>query len=222
MIKNNLEKVRKSIKKMSKDKEISIIVVTKTVNIDIINKLKEYDVLSIAENRVQEIERKLELLDDKFELHLIGHLQSNKVNKVVGVVDLIQSVDSIKIAKRIDRRASIIGVKQKILLQFNISEETQKYGFDYQDRDNIINEVSKLNNLDIQGLMVMAPYHINPENSRKYFKKSKELFDYYKKEYYNKVSMNILSMGMSNDYLVAIEEGANMVRIGSAIFKEGE
>jgi len=174
-----------------------------------------------GESKVQIAKEKAELFkDQQIEWHMIGHLQSNKAKLAVGLFELIQSVDSIKLAKEIDKEAAKINKKQKILVQVNIGSEEQKFGFTPKGTAEAINEISKLSNIEICGLMAMAPYFEDPEESRPYFKKMKNLFDNsFKNGGAEGSSQIILSMGMSHDYLVAIEEGANMVRIGSALIE---
>ena len=142
--------------------------------------------------------------------HMIGHLQTNKVKDVVGKVYLIHSVDSIKLAKEIEKVACKKNVIVPILCEINIASEDSKFGFSEIELDGAIKEIKKMNNVDLLGLMCVAPYTLNPEDNRKYFKKMREL-----KEKYN---LKILSEGMSNDYKVALDEGSNYIRVGTLIF----
>nr|WP_321498309.1 YggS family pyridoxal phosphate-dependent enzyme [uncultured Methanolobus sp.] len=198
-----------------------LICVTKTVDPDRINEAIKAGATIIGENRVQEFEEKADRLLS-CEKHMIGHLQTNKVKKAVEYFDVIQSVDSLKVAQEIDKRAEDIGKIQKIFLQVNIGDEPQKSGFKIDDIGQEITEISLLNNVRVTGMMCIPPY-VPPEQVRPYFRKMKALFDELKAETQGKfdnIDLKELSMGMSGDYRVAIEEGATMVRIGSAIFGE--
>jgi pyridoxal phosphate enzyme (YggS family) len=151
---------------------------------------------------------------------MIGHLQTNKVKKAVEYFDVIQSVDSLKVAQEIDKRAEAIDKIQEIFLQVNIGNEPQKHGFKLEELRPEINEIALLKNVRVTGMMCIPPY-VSPEHARSYFKEMKALFDEIKietQEKFDNVDLKELSMGMSGDYRVAIEEGATMVRIGSAIF----
>ncbi len=166
----------------------------------------------IAENRVQEAELKYKQLKEFFiknnvEFHLIGHLQTNKAKKAVEIFDLIQTLDSLKLADKISRHAFKIKKTQKVLVQINIGDEPQKYGIKKQDLFVFLEKLRQFNNIEVKGLMCIPPYNKDP---RPYFREMKALFD--------KSNLEILSMGMSNDYRIAIEEGSNMVRIGTKIF----
>jgi hypothetical protein len=198
-----------------------LICVTKTVDSDRINEAIKAGATIIGENRVQEFEEKSENLLS-CEKHMIGHLQTNKVKKAVEYFDVIQSVDSLKVAQEIDKRAEDAGKVQDIFLQVNIGDEPQKSGFKLDDIRQEINEITSLKNIRVTGMMCIPPY-VPPEQARPYFKKMKALFDELKAETQGKfdnIDLKELSMGMSGDYRVAIEEGATMVRIGSAIFGE--
>ncbi|WP_321431217.1 YggS family pyridoxal phosphate-dependent enzyme [uncultured Methanolobus sp.] len=196
-----------------------LICVTKTVDTERINEAIKAGATIIGENRVQEFEEKADSLLP-CEKHMIGHLQTNKVKKAVEYFDVIQSVDSLKVAQEINKRAGDAGKVQEIYLQVNIGNEPQKYGFKRDDLRQEIDEISLLKNIHVTGMMCIPPY-VPPEQARSYFKKTKALFDELKVETQEKsdnIELKELSMGMSGDYMVAIEEGATMVRIGSAIF----
>jgi hypothetical protein len=198
-----------------------LICVTKTVDSDRINEAIKAGATIIGENRVQEFEEKSENLLS-CEKHMIGHLQTNKVKKAVEYFDVIQSVDSLKVAQEIDKRAEDAGKVQDIFLQVNIGDEPQKSGFKLDDIRQEINKIASLKNIRVTGMMCIPPY-VPPEQTRPYFRKMKALFDELKVETQGKfdnIDLKELSMGMSGDYRVAIEEGATMVRIGSAIFGE--
>ncbi|TQD25866.1 YggS family pyridoxal phosphate-dependent enzyme [Methanolobus vulcani] len=198
-----------------------LICVTKTVDPDRINEAIKAGAAIIGENRVQEFEEKSDRLLP-CEKHMIGHLQTNKVKKAVENFDVIQSVDSLKVALEIDKRAEDAGKVQEIYLQVNIGDESQKSGFELDEIRQSINEIASLKNIRVTGMMCIPPY-VPPEQARPYFRKMKALFDELKVETQGKfdnIDLKELSMGMSGDYRVAIEEGATMVRIGSAIFGE--
>ncbi|WMW22957.1 YggS family pyridoxal phosphate-dependent enzyme [Methanolobus mangrovi] len=196
-----------------------LVCVTKTVASLNINEAIEAGAAIIGENRVQEFEDKCDGVLP-CERHLIGHLQTNKVKKAVEFFDVIQSVDSMKVLQEIDKKAEDIGKIQQVFLQVNIGKEPQKYGFGLDEIGQVITEIRSLRNIRVTGLMCIPPY-VPSEQARPYFKRMKALFDELKQEHQGKednIDIRELSMGMSGDYRVAIEEGATMVRIGSAIF----
>ncbi|WP_256623417.1 YggS family pyridoxal phosphate-dependent enzyme [Methanolobus chelungpuianus] len=201
---------------------VKLVCVTKTVEPAMINEAIRAGATIIGENRVQELERKLEELLPS-ERHLIGHLQTNKVRKAVQLFDVIQSADSLKLLQDIDRKAGSLGKVQKLLLQVNISEESQKFGFAEGELGQVLAEVRSLRHVRVEGLMCMAPF-VPAEETRPYFRRMKTLFGNIRDTYGNAGNIDIreLSMGMSGDYRVAIEEGATMVRLGSSIFGDRE
>jgi len=174
----------------------------------------------IGENYVQEAEKAFSVIGQKAKWHMIGHLQSNKANKAVKVFDMIETVDSLKLAKAIDSASGKIGKVMDLLIEINSGEESQKAGVTPEDTVSLVKEISKLNNIRIKGLMTMGPFTGDPEEARPYFKKTRIIFNKIKKMNLVSVEMRYLSMGMSNSYKVALEEGANMVRIGTNIFGE--
>ncbi|MBP2030732.1 pyridoxal phosphate enzyme (YggS family) [Methanohalophilus levihalophilus] len=195
---------------------VKLVSVTKTVDAERINQSIRAGATIIGENRVQEFEDKCaEILP--CERHLIGHLQSNKVKKAVQYFDIIQSVDSLKLIQDIDGKAEAIGKVQEVFLQVNIGDEPQKYGFDLDEINSVVSEIHSYDNILVKGLMCIPPYG-SPEETRLYFRKMKALFDEMKGENSGNIDIQELSMGMSGDYRVAIEEGATMVRVGSGIF----
>ena len=223
-IENNLIEIEKSIVKACKEKdiersEIQLIGVTKTIAIDRIKEAIGYGISLLGENKVQEIVDKYDKFDNTVKWHMIGHLQRNKVKYIIDKVEMIHSVDSMKLAKEIDKRAGQIGIKMNCLIQINIGNEESKYGINYDDAEEFLADAVKLKNLKICGLMAIAPYYENCEKVRPYFKKMNDLFKRMKNEAYGE-QMLYLSMGMTHDYIVAIEEGANIVRIGTGIFGE--
>lgn len=222
-IKDNLDvvtdKINRACKKANRNLEdITLIAVTKTKPIEDMEAALEYGVLNVGENKVQEIRDKYEVFENKFKWHMIGHLQTNKVKYIVDKVDFIHSVDSIKLAKMISKEASKKGCEVNILVQINIAEEDSKYGISQSDAEEFIRDISILPNIKIRGLMTVAPYVDDPEDNRLVFRKLREICVDIKQKNIDNVYMDVLSMGMTNDYEVAIEEGSTMVRIGTAIF----
>ncbi|MBN2457941.1 YggS family pyridoxal phosphate-dependent enzyme [Candidatus Woesearchaeota archaeon] len=225
-IKENLDKVYDKIRAAAersgrKAEDIMLVVVTKSATAEQVDEAIGCGAAVIAENRIQAAEDKFRSLDSLTkkgkapapEKHMIGHLQTNKVKAAVRLFDLIQSVDSIRLAEEIDRRASDIGREMPVFIEINLSGEEQRYGIRPEDLDAFYKSLSRLKNLKVTGLMGIAP-HILPEKTRPYFRRIKKLFD--------RLGLRWLSIGMSNDYEIAIEEGSNMVRIGTAIFAEQE
>ena len=174
----------------------------------------------IGENYVQETKRLYQVIGKKVEWHFIGHLQRNKVKSVVRIFDMIESIDSIEIAKEVDRCCGQIGKVMPVLIEINSGEEEQKFGVCPQDAEELIKKISTFRNVKIMGLMTMGPLFGNAEDFRPYFVKTKKLFEDIRRLGLPSVEMNYLSMGMTNSYEVAIEEGANIVRIGTRIFGE--
>ena len=174
----------------------------------------------VGENYVQEAEEAYEMVGNKAKWHFIGRLQKNKVKKAVKIFDMIETVDSVEIAREIDKRCEQISKVMPILVEINSGEEEQKSGVLPPDAERLIREISGLKNIKVTGLMTMGPRFGNPEDSRPYFIKTREIFDRIKKLNLANVEMKYLSMGMTNSYKVAIEEGANIVRIGTKLFGE--
>jgi pyridoxal phosphate enzyme (YggS family) len=194
----------------------TLVCITKTIEPERINEAIRAGAAIIGENRVQEYEGKREDILP-CETHLTGHLQAKKVKKAVRLFDVIQSIDSLKLIKNIDRRARDIGKVQRVYLQVNIGSEPQKHGFRIDEIKKAITEIRYLRNVRVEGLMCIPPF-VPPEQTRSYFRKMKALFDELKQENRDNIDIRTLSMGMSSDYMIAIEEGATMVRVGSAIF----
>jgi len=222
-VKENIEKIREKIRMVSElvgrdYQEITLVAVTKTVEVDKIEEAIASGVNIIGESRVQEAKEKYGKVGNKAIWHLVGHLQRNKAKDAVKIFDLIQSVDSVRLAKEIDRQAKKIGKIQKILIEVNVSGEESKYGLNPEEIIPFLKEISGLPNIKVEGLMTMVPLYENPGDCRPHFRKLKELIEEVKDENIKNVEMVYLSMGMSNDFEVAIEEGSNMVRIGRAIF----
>ncbi len=217
-IKNNINNACKKINR--NPEEINLIAVTKTIDTEQMNAALKMGIKIIGENKVQEIMEKYDKIEYETQWHMIGHLQTNKVKYIIDKVDLIHSVDSIRLAKEIDKRAKKINKIIDILIQINVADEETKFGLSSNKIDNTIKEISDFGNIRVQGLMAMVPYVEDPEVVRPYFKRMKKIYDSLKNSSFQKVNMNYLSMGMTNDYMVAIEEGSNMIRIGTGIFGE--
>lgn len=217
-LKNNLKDIHRRIEnaclKVNRNPEdVTLVCVSKTIDAEIINEAVSEGEYIFGENRPQELRDKLALVPGAT-WHLIGHLQSNKAKYVVGKAALIHSVDGMHIASAIDEQAKKLGIIQDILLEINISGEESKYGLTTDEIPNIIKEIGSLPNIRFKGFMTMAPLGAPESELRGIFKKAKELFDFHKKD-----GAEVLSMGMSGDFEIAVEEGATLVRVGSAIFK---
>jgi len=220
----NLKKIKEDIvltcQKSGKDSaDIILVSVTKQIPVELILEAINNGITVIGENRVEEAKAKKEKLPKNIAIHMIGHLQTRKVKDAVRIFDLIHSVDSVKLAQEIDKRARVINKVQDTLIEVNISGEESKYGFELDNAITSIKEISTLENIKIKGLMTMAPFVNDSELTRPIFKKLRELRNQIEQKNINNIEMRYLSMGMSQDYIIAIEEGSNMVRIGSAIFK---
>ena len=174
----------------------------------------------IGENYVQEAERAFEVVGDRAKWHMIGHLQSNKAKKAVAIFDMIETVDSMKLARELNKCCGKTGKTMEILIEINSGEESQKAGVRPGDALSLVKEIRELDNIRIMGLMTMGPFAGDPEESRPYFQKTRVIYEEIKQINLPGVKMEILSMGMSNSYKVAIEEGANLVRIGTNLFGE--
>jgi len=197
-------------------RDVLTVAVTKTHGIDVIRQALEAGIVEFGENRVQEFLGKYGLFPTAH-WHFIGSLQTNKVKDVVGKARLIHSVDSIKLLNEIDRRATAAGLVQPVLLEVNVSGEESKHGFRPEDMSDALLEVSGARGVSIRGLMTMAPFG-RPEDARWVFRELRELRDSLREMPLDGVELDELSMGMSNDFRVAVEEGATIVRVGSAIF----
>lgn len=195
--------------------DIILVAVSKTVSAGRMMELFNLGHRIFGESRLDEVIGKKPLLPEDMEFHMIGHLQSRKAKDAIGLFSIIQSVDSLKLAGEIDKRSFSAGVKQEILLEVNTSGEESKFGFSHGELDGCFEEILSLKNIMVSGLMTMAPLSGNPEDARPVFGRTREYFE----KLCGIFPMKYLSMGMSQDYEVAVQEGANMVRIGTAIFK---
>lgn len=225
MIKDNLKDINKKIavacKKSGRDpQDVTLVCVTKGVDPYRMSEVFIHGIKDIGENRVQEaLKKKVEVLPGA-KWHLVGHLQTNKVKDAIQAFDLIHSVDSIELAQKIDKEAAKINKSINILVQVNVSGEEQKYGIRPDTVSDFLRDVSALSNVKILGLMTITPLSDDPEQVRPYLRTLREISETIKSENIPNIEMRYLSMGMSQDYEVAIQEGANMLRIGTAIFKD--
>ena len=223
MVIDNYNFIKEDIIKTAKEcgrnpEDITLIAVSKTKPLSDIEELITIGVKDFGENKVQELCDKYENVSTPVDFHLIGHLQTNKVKYVVDKVCKIHSVDSIKLAKEIQKEAAKKDVISQILIEVNVAEEDSKFGLKVSEVIPFVEEVSTYPNIHINGLMTIAPFVENPEDNRQYFHTLKQLSLDIKSKNIDNVSMNVLSMGMTNDYKIAIEEGSTMVRVGTAIF----
>lgn len=223
-IKNNIEKVRKVINESANNvnrdsKDITLLAVTKTVDIDKVLEAINYGITDIGENKPQELVRKYEVIGNKVRWHLIGSLQTNKVKYIIDKVYMIHSLDRLSLCEEIQKRAKQISKTISCLVQVNIAKEESKHGLDEEYVVNFIRDVSdKYENIHIRGLMTMAPFTEDKDKIRDVFKKLNNLSIEIDNLNIPNVSMDYISMGMSNDYNIAIEEGSNIVRVGTSIF----
>ncbi len=225
MIEENLKQLKEKINSACqrvgrKTEEIVLVCVTKKVKIERIRELLDLGITDIGESYVQDALNKFKQLkklglEAHINWHMVGHLQKNKAKYAVRLFNLIHSVDSFNLAVEVDRCAQRIGKLVNILIQVNISGETSKFGISPEELRDLVNNISNLNSLRIKGLMTITPFSDNPEANRPFFRKLRLL-----KEKLNNPLLSTLSMGMTQDFEVAIEEGANMLRIGRAIFDE--
>lgn len=203
-----------------KSEEIELVAITKTVDVEQINEAIEAGIRVVGENRVQEAWRKFQEVGEKVHWHMVGHLQTNKVKRVLQFADMIHSVDSVYLAREIQTQAKKLERTIEILIQVNTSGEESKFGFEPEATIGAIEEVSTLPNLKIKGLMTIGAFLPNPEDVRPCFKLLHDLKDRVNERGITSVEIGTLSMGMTNDYEIAIEEGSTMVRVGTAIFGE--
>jgi pyridoxal phosphate enzyme (YggS family) len=215
MIKDNVKRMLDEL-----PDNVSLVAAAKTRTPEEVLEGVEAGLEILGENYVQEAEKLRRAIGGQAKWHMIGHLQSNKAKKAVQIFDMIETVDSLKLGAAIDKASQIIGKVMPILIEINSGEESQKAGVLPENAISLVKELSQLKNVKIMGLMTMGPFEGNPEDSRPYFQKTRELFEELKKMNLPNVEMKYLSMGMSNSYKVALEEGANMVRIGTKLFGE--
>lgn len=200
--------------------EITLIAVSKTKPVSLLEEAYGAGVRNFGENKVQEMCEKYELMEKDIKWHMIGHLQTNKVKYLIGKTALIHSVDSYKLACEIEKQAAKHDCIMDVLIEVNIAEEESKFGLAEDEVIHMVKQIAELPHVRIKGLMTVAPYVVDSEENRLFFRKIKQLSVDIDNQNIDNVSMNILSMGMTGDYMVAIEEGATMVRVGTGIFGE--
>ena len=225
MIKENLEFVEKNIceacKKAGRDRsEVTLIAVSKTKPVSDIREAMACGITVFGENKVQEIRDKTAEITEPLSWHMIGHLQANKVKYLPGVACMIHSVDNVKLANEIEKQAAKHELVMDVLIEVNMAHEDTKFGLSPEETIDFVKEISKNEHLNIRGLMTIAPYTEDPESNRVYFKGLRELKDKINSLNIPRVQMDTLSMGMTGDYSIAIEEGATFVRVGTGIFGE--
>lgn len=222
-IKENLQEIRRNIdiakqKNPDPTAEVTVVAVTKLHEVAELEELANSGQAIFGENRVQELLEKYDKLPGDIKWHLIGHLQKNKVKYIADKVELIHSLDSIELAEEISKQMVKLGGQMECLVQVNIAHEAQKYGIDPLEAENFIKKAATLSGIKIVGLMHIAPNFANKEDTRPLFREMYQLFEKIKADNIPQVEMKYLSMGMSGDYQIAVEEGSNMVRIGHAVF----
>lgn len=211
-IKDNINSINESL-----NKNITLVAVSKTKSVEDIKEAYDADIRDFGENKVQELMSKVDYFGDDVRWHLIGHLQSNKVKYIVGSVWLIHSLDSMKLLETIEKEYGKKNLTANVLVEVNIGREESKTGILIENLNELLAAAEKCKFVKVKGLMAIIP-KVNEESARKYFKEMKSTFDNLKMQKYQNIEMKYLSMGMSGDYKVAIEEGSNMVRIGQGIF----
>lgn len=225
MLAQNVIEVEKNIQAACKRakrarEEVTLIAVSKTKPVSDIEEVLTTGILDYGENKVQELTDKYEVLPKDIRWHMIGHLQRNKVKYLMGKVTMIHSVDSLRLAEQIEHEAAKADTIVSVLIEVNVAREESKFGTTCSDAIALVEAAAKLPHLKIKGLMTIAPFTENPEENRIYFRKLKQLSVDIKSKNIDNVDMDELSMGMTGDYEVAIEEGATMVRVGTGIFGE--
>jgi pyridoxal phosphate enzyme (YggS family) len=214
------EKIEKSLLKVGRKDKVELIAVTKTQPIENVKSIIDLGVKNIGENRVQELVQRVEELGQVVDYHMIGHLQSNKVKDIIDNIRLLHSLDRMSLVKELNKRSKMRNKVIDVLIQVNVAEEMSKFGFKVSDVIPFIEQVVGYEHIRIKGLMTMAPFTDDELLLRKVFKTMYNLKEDISKRNYQHISMEFLSMGMTNDYEIAIEEGSNMVRVGTGIFGE--
>lgn len=225
MINENISKVRENIVKACEKagrnpEEVTLIAVSKTKPVSAIEEALLSGTLDYGENKVQELCDKYDVLPKNIRWHMIGHLQRNKVKYLVGKTYLVHSVDSLRLAEQIEKEFAKHNQVCDILVEVNIAQEESKFGINAKETEELIRKIAKFEHVRIKGLMTIAPYTEDPESNREYFREIKKLSVDIRDKNIDNVSMEVLSMGMTGDYMVAVEEGATMVRVGTGIFGE--
>lgn len=225
MLKENLYTVETKIAEACaragrKREDVTLIAVSKTKPVEMLREVYDSGIRNFGENKVQEMYDKIPQLPEDIRWHMIGHLQRNKVKYIIDKAVLIHSVDTYRLAEEINIQAKKHGITVPILVEVNIAGEESKFGTSAEDAVLLVEEIATLENLRVRGLMTIGPYVVDAEENRPYFRKIKQLSVDITNKNIDNVSMEILSMGMTGDYEVAIEEGATMVRVGTGIFGE--
>ena len=225
MLAENLQEVRAEIEAAARragrnPEDVLLLAVTKTHPVAVVREAIAAGLTELGENRVQELLEKQAQITDPVRWHLIGHLQTNKVKNVVGRVALIHSVESLRLAEEISRKAVALGVVQNVLVELNMAGEESKFGIKPEECRAFLRQIAPLPGLKVKGLMTVAPFVEDPERNRVYFRQMRELSVDIAAEKLDNVDMEHLSMGMSNDFAVAVEEGATIVRVGTRLFGE--
>jgi len=225
MVAENLEQVRKNIELACKEagrdpKEVTLISVSKTKPVSMLQEAYDAGSRDFGENKVQELIEKYEVLPKDIRWHMIGHLQRNKVKYIVDKVALIHSVDSLRLAETIEHEAAKHNVTIPVLIEVNVAQEESKFGLKTEEVLSLVESVATFPHIHIEGLMTIAPYVEDPEENRGIFRQLKKLSVDIAAKNINNVNMSVLSMGMTGDYQVAVQEGATMVRVGTGIFGE--
>ncbi len=225
MIQNNYLSVKDRVKQACiragrDEKDVLLIAVSKTRTYDEIDEAAKAGARVFGENKPQELRDKADALNKEYQWHMIGHLQTNKIKYIIERACLIHSVDSYKLAEAVNKEAEKRNMTANILVQINIADEDSKFGLNLAEAEKLIRQIALLKNVKIKGLMTVPPFVENPEDNRIHFQRMRQLFIDIKEKNIDNVDMNELSMGMSGDFEVAIEEGATMVRVGTSIFGE--
>lgn len=225
MLKDNFTDVEKKIcaacaRSGRKREDVTLIAVSKTKPVSMLQEAYDFGTRIFGENKVQEIVDKYDALPKDISWQMIGHLQRNKVKYIIDKVDMIHSVDSYRLAEAIEKEAAKKNIDINILIEVNVAREESKFGVMPEDTFDLVKEIAKLPHVHIQGLMTIAPFVDNPEENRKYFNHLRKLSVDIDSKKVDNVIMAVLSMGMTNDYEVAIEEGATMIRVGTGLFGE--
>lgn len=223
MLKENLEYVESQIREACERsgrlrEEVTLIAVSKTKPVSVLKEAYDLGVRVFGENKVQELADKYEELPKDIRWHMIGHLQRNKVKYIIDKVELIHSVDSLRLAETIEKEAARHNITANILIEVNVAKEESKFGLMPEELDEFVSEVAKFPHIQVQGLMTIAPFVDDPEENRGIFQRLRKLSVDIAAKNVDNITMCILSMGMTNDYTVAVEEGAAMVRVGTGIF----
>ncbi|WP_085022894.1 YggS family pyridoxal phosphate-dependent enzyme [Anaerovibrio sp. JC8] len=216
-VKDNIE-AAKGRRSPDKNQDVLLIAVTKNHDIYAMREAIDAGITDIGENRIQEAKEKYETLDRDVTWHLIGHLQTNKAKQAVKIFDMIHSVDSLHLAEAINSAAANIGKVQKVLVQVNLAKEDSKSGVYAEDMEELLHKVDEMPNLQLMGLMCIAPNYEDVEDCRPLFAKMYEIFNKVKEMSFQTANIIYLSMGMTHDYEIAVEEGSNVVRVGTGIF----